>query len=99
MNTLLSVKQVAFILKVHPLTIRRYIKEKKLNAVKIGGNIRIPESDLENFQKDVTSVEKEQSPFRQFKTSAAKQLSQADPFLQLQGREESVKLSNIQVKT
>src|SRR6266480_3949077 len=98
MNTLLSVKQVAFILKVHPLTIRRYIKEKKLNAVKIGGNIRIPELDLENFQKEVTSVDKERSPFRQLKTSATKQFSQDDPFLRLQGRAASLKLSEIKEK-
>ena len=52
MDNLLSVKQVAYILKVHPLTVRRYIKEERLKAVKSGGNVRIKESDLSEFNKD-----------------------------------------------
>ena len=52
MDNLLSVKQVAYILKVHPLTVRRYIKEERLRAIKSGGNIRIKESDLSEFNKD-----------------------------------------------
>ena len=55
MENLFNVNQVAFILKVHPLTIRRYIKEGLLKAVRAGGNIRIKESELQNFNKDFTS--------------------------------------------
>ncbi len=85
MNNLLSVKQAAFILRVHPLTIRRYIKSKKLKAVKIGGNIRIEEDSLQSFHKDIES--EEQQP-RIFKTSriSDKQFTQDDPLLRLQGR-------------
>jgi excisionase family DNA binding protein len=85
MNNLLSVKQAAFILRVHPLTIRRYIKSKKLKAVKIGGNIRIEEDSLQNFHKDIESPE--QQP-RIFKTSriSDKTFTQDDPLLRLQGR-------------
>lgn len=85
MNNLLSVKQAAFILRVHPLTVRRYIKSKKLKAVKIGGNIRIEEDSLQSFHKDIESVE--QQP-RIFKTSriSDKQFTQDDPLLRLQGR-------------
>lgn len=93
MTTLLSIKQVAFILKVHPLTVRRYIKEKKLHGVKIGGNIRVTEEDLEKFHNEITSEEKIKSPFRNIKSFAAKQFSQEDPFLRLQGRAASLKLS------
>lgn len=85
MNNLLSVKQVAFILRVHPLTVRRYITSKRLKAVKVGGNIRVEESALEDFHKDVESPE--QQP-RIFKTSrlSDKQFTHEDPLLRLQGR-------------
>lgn len=92
MNSLLSIKQVAFILKVHPLTVRRYIKEKKLHAVKVGGNVRVSEDDLEKFHKEVESEEKERSPFRNVKVYAAKQFTLDDPFLRLQGRAASLRL-------
>jgi excisionase family DNA binding protein len=52
MDNLLNVNQVAFILKVHPLTIRRYLKEGKMKAVSIGGNVRIKESQLQEFSKE-----------------------------------------------
>ncbi len=52
-ETLFSVKQVGILLKVHPLTVRRYIKDGKLKAIKIAGNIRIPKSYLDNFSQDV----------------------------------------------
>ena len=52
-ETLFSVKQVGILLKVHPLTIRRYIKEGKLKAVRIAGNIRIPQTYIEEFSEDV----------------------------------------------
>ncbi|MBI4099929.1 helix-turn-helix domain-containing protein [Candidatus Microgenomates bacterium] len=55
MGNLYTVKQVAFILKVHPLTIRRYIREKKLTAVKFAGGVRIKEEDLQNFQRGYTT--------------------------------------------
>lgn len=50
---LFSVKQVGILLKVHPLTVRRYIKEGKLKAIRIAGNIRIPQSYLDNFSEEV----------------------------------------------
>jgi len=93
MNNLLSVKQVAFILKVHPLTIRRYINEKKLKAVRVGGNIRILENDLQDFHKDVSTPHTDKGPFRRFKKIIDKQFSSEDPFLRLQGRAASLKLT------
>lgn len=92
-DSLLSVKQVAFILRVHPLTIRRYINDQKLKAVKIGGNIRIEETALQDFHKEI--VPQAQESIRIFKTSklGAKQFNSEDPLLRLQGRGASLKLS------
>lgn len=92
-SNLLSVKQVAYILKVHPLTIRRYINDKRLKAVKLGGNIRIEESELQNFHKDIAPAEKTKS--RIFKSSNlnAKPFSPDDPFFRLQGRGASLRPS------
>ena len=56
MENLLNVNQVAFIIKVHPLTIRRYLKEGRLKAVRVGGNVRIKESQLNDFNKDFSST-------------------------------------------
>lgn len=93
MQTLLSVNQAAVILKVHPLTIRRYIKEQRLKAVKIGGNIRIDEHELQVFQKEFVP-QADQSPriFRK-RINAAKQFEETDPVLQLQGVGASQKVS------
>lgn len=85
MQNLLSVKQAAFILRVHPLTIRRYIKNKKLKAVKVGGNIRIEEESLQNFHKDIDTVEQQPRIFKSNRLSD-KQFTQDDPLLRLQGR-------------
>lgn len=95
MDNLLNVNQVAFILKVHPLTIRRYIKEGRLKAVKVGGNVRIKESELADFNsKEIKPGLKEPtSPFITPK-QRAKTFSLDDPFLRLKGRGASLILSN-----
>jgi excisionase family DNA binding protein len=46
---LLTIKQAATVFKIHPLTVRRYIKEGKLTAVKVAGNIRIRNQDLKSL--------------------------------------------------
>lgn len=88
LDNFLTVKQAAFILKVHPLTIRRYINEGKLKAIRIGGNIRIKESALENSSKEFSSADK--SIHRQ-KLSSVKIFSEYDPLLQLNGIGASIK--------
>lgn len=93
MDNLLNVNQAAFILKVHPLTIRRYIKEGKLHAVRAGGNIRIKESSLIEFNKDFSPSERAiTSPFKR-KIQAAKVFNPDDPFIRLKGRGASVILT------
>lgn len=93
METLFNVNQAAFILKVHPLTIRRYIKEGRLKAVKAAGNIRIREKDLQEFNKDFVPKEPQpKSPFR-LKPTIFKAFNNDDPLLRLKGRGASLHLS------
>lgn len=86
MDNLLSVRQVAYILKVHHLTIRRYIKEGKLKAVRLGGNVRIRENDLNEFHKELSAAPAQQSIILKAKKVAARPFSSSDPLLRLQGR-------------
>lgn len=46
---LLTVQEVASMLKLSVLTIYKYIKEQKLEAVSFGGHYRIPEAALDTF--------------------------------------------------
>ena len=85
MENLFTISQIAYILKVHPLTIRRYIREGKLKAVKLGGNIRIKESDLQNFNKDI-SPSPVNKRFPRENKAPVKIFTEIDPFFQLQGR-------------
>ncbi len=41
-----TTKEAAAILKIHPDTLRRYIKQGKVNAVKLGTKIRVTETEL-----------------------------------------------------
>jgi len=93
MDNLFSVKQAAYILKVHPLTVRRYIKEERLKAIKVGGNIRIKESALAEFNKDFTPSK--QPLIKGFKTQTFKQFNEIDPVFQLQGKGASLDIPNL----
>lgn len=95
MVTLFNVNQAAYILKVHPLTIRRYIRDGKLKAIKAGGNVRINEKDLQEFNKDFTPRERSNiEPGIRQRYNPPKTFSQDDPFLRLQGRGATIKLSS-----
>ena len=85
MEDLFNVNQAAFILKVHPLTIRRYIREGRLKAIKVGGNVRIKESQLNEFNKDFAPRIPSMKTHLETKTPT-KIFSEVDPFFQLQGR-------------
>lgn len=50
-NNLLTPEQVAGMLQVHVLTLYSYIRQGKLNAVRLGRSYRIIPEDLERFIK------------------------------------------------
>lgn len=93
MENLFNVNQVAFILKVHPLTVRRYIKEGRLKAIKAGGNIRIKESSLNEFNKDF-SMETSKTKVVRANLRPAKTFTLDDPLFRLKGRGASLTLSS-----
>lgn len=83
MEELYTVHQSAIALKVHPITIRRYIKEGKLKAFRAGGNIRISLPDLRAFtQSFVPRTRSLKEPI--FSTEANFSLS--DPLFRLKAR-------------
>lgn len=50
-NNFYTVEEVASLLKVHPNTVRGWIRQGKLNAIKVNTLTRIREADLETFMK------------------------------------------------
>jgi excisionase family DNA binding protein len=48
-SQLLTVKEIATILRLNPLTIYDFIHQRKLPAVKIGRYYRVSTSDLKHF--------------------------------------------------
>ena len=48
---LLTVDEVAQNLRVHPITVRRYIAAGQMAAVRVGRSIRIPKESLDAFVK------------------------------------------------
>lgn len=93
MENLFTINQVAFILKVHQLTVRRYIREKKLKAIKAGGNVRIKENDLQEFTTTFSPRQTEDTKGLKRSYSKAPEFSSEDPFLRLSGRGASVHLT------
>lgn len=52
-DELLTIEQVAAELQLHPDTIRRYIRQKKLKQTKIAGTaVRIRRSELDRFIRE-----------------------------------------------
>lgn len=92
MENLLNVRQAAYILRVHPLTIRRYIKDGKLKAVRAGGNVRIKESQLLDFNKDFYSTPSKKQTVK--KIIPAKVFNLEDPIFRLKGRGASLNLTS-----
>lgn len=50
-NNFYTVEEVASLLKVHPNTVRGWIRQGKLNAIKLNTLTRIRQADLETFMK------------------------------------------------
>lgn len=87
-DVLFSVSQVAILLKVHSLTIRRYIKEGKLRAVKLGGNVRIPQSSIDAFSQNIYPTSYSLKDKNKMEIS---QFDSDDPIFRLKGRGLSLK--------
>lgn len=84
----LTVRQAAIILKVHPLSIRRYIRYGKLKAVKAAGIVRIPKSALDNFGEEVHRVLPTRKSVIRVETRT---FNLEDPLFRLKGRGLSIK--------
>lgn len=82
MEELFTVSQIAENLKVHPITIRRYIKEGKLKAFRAGGNVRVSTADLKAFtQSFVPKIKNPKAP-----SKAEVNFSFDDPLFRLKAR-------------
>ena len=87
MDEFYTINQAAISLKVHPLTVRRYIKEGKLKAFRAGGNIRVSVNDLRAFTQNFIPRQKTyRSQANQPERVDAKQFSYTDPLLSLKGK-------------
>ena len=88
MDDLLTVKQAAILLKVHPLTVRRYINGGKLKALRLAGNVRISQQELRSFIEIYTpsSRSAKPSPSNSTNTTSTTPFAVNDPFFRLKGR-------------
>ena len=48
-----KVEEVAKMLDLHPDTVRRYIRERKIDAYKVGKGFRIKEDDLDEYLEEI----------------------------------------------
>jgi excisionase family DNA binding protein len=83
MEDLLTIKQVSILLKVHQLTVRRYINEGKLKAIKVGGNVRVTQADLRSFSESYIAHSKVS---KSSSDSGKEPFAPNDPFFRLRGR-------------
>ncbi|MBI2593908.1 helix-turn-helix domain-containing protein [Candidatus Daviesbacteria bacterium] len=83
MDEFYTVNQAAAALKVHRLTIRRYIKEGNLKAFRAGGNIRIALPDLKAFTQSFVPKNKSH---KELPVLAEANFSFNDPIFRLKAR-------------
>lgn len=87
MDEFYTVNQTAITLKVHPLTVRRYIKEGRLKAYRAGGNIRISVNDIRVFtQSFIPQHRRIKTPTNTTENADTKQFSYTDPLFSLKGK-------------
>ncbi len=58
MNKYHNVEEVAELIQIHPKTVRRYIREGKLQATKVGKAWRIPDDALHSFVEEEENSQK-----------------------------------------
>ncbi len=86
MDEFYNINQTAIALKVHPLTVRRYIKEGKIKAYRAGGNIRISVNDLRAFMQNFIPRSKHTRTQTSPEQLSSKEFSFTDPLLGLKGK-------------
>lgn len=89
MDDYYSVKQVSIILKVHHLTVRRYIKSKNLKAVRVGGAVRVKRVDLDQFISEFKPITRIPKPAK-ITSSRFKVFDKYDSIFRLRARGSSV---------
>ncbi len=82
---LLTVREAAQTLRVSPLTVRRYIADGRLSAVRAGKGVRVRRESLEQF---VTPVQPKEEP-RMGSALLGKPTSADDPLWNIVGLAES----------
>src|SRR4030042_978425 len=75
-DKLLTIREAADILKVHWQTVRHYIGSGKINAAKVGRNIRIRESDLQSFIDNKAPVKQKKEIEIRFATKNRKRIEE-----------------------
>lgn len=90
-ETYFSVSQVALMFKVHPLTVRRYIKEGRLKAVRIAGTIRIEQAAINTFLRDIYPQSYGARKTLKTAKESIKHFTLDDAFFRLKGRSVSLK--------
>lgn len=95
MEEFYTVIQAAKVLKVHQITLRRYIREGKLKAYRAGGNIRISVADLKNFTQNFVP---KSTGSKEFPRPNYGKFSFNDPLFRLKGRGLGVDISPNQDK-
>ena len=78
---LLTVQETARLLRVNPITVRRYIADGKLQAVRVGRGMRVHKEAIERFAVPVAPHDDAIGSRR----PADKTLTYADPLWQLVG--------------
>lgn len=87
MEEFYTINQAAISLKVHPLTVRRYIKEGKLKAYRVGGNVRVALNDLRAFtQNFIPRHKSSKQPSQTEQGISNRSFSIADPLFRLKAR-------------
>ena len=87
MDEFYTINQAAIALKIHHLTVRRYIKEGKLKAYRVGGNIRISVNDLRAFTQNFIPQHKQiKTPSNQPEHTVSKEFSFKDPLFLLKSK-------------
>ncbi len=50
-NSFYTIEEVASLLKVHPNSLRNFIKEGRIKRIKFGQAVRIPKNEIEKLMK------------------------------------------------